>query len=302
MSQWRKLLTCRTVRTSPDERGGNRPADAKLILENGLLRLFQPDERKHPRRTESRVHYCIRVGNRSPQLLKSDGSPTSEAKERIQRAMLALLVGDGQNAKETIRALIENSEGIEKQIRAITRAAPDIVAVAQDRPEYSLTSEIGALLHDYMNMQAEGSSAYQMVLGRPPIVDMLMRALWERRNRIDDIQSMFSDYATRARNTATETGKLMDIPDSTEEELLAAAIEATKPVLKPGEQSEADETAETETPTPEPPPPTQEQRAIEKKGAAPTATGQELRDAIAAKATPEPAKYDLSRTPRPRQT
>jgi len=270
-------------------------SDARAILDNGLLRLFTPgaDGNVLSASNMDFINGLVQAtGDAS--LVDSNNRPTEATRNRIRRALLAMLVGEGDNARDIVRGLVEDAKnlGMKTEVDGLLKAAADIVTVARDKPQYSLLNDIGLALRMYMDMKREGSSPFQADLfGRPEAVDLIVKALWSR-SSAGAIADIFSDYATRARLVDTSTAGLGLDKDPTKEELLKAAIDATG-TGETAEQAQQKKAEEAAAESPEaPPPPTQKQRAIEKKGAAPTATGQELRDAIAAQATPEPAKYD----------
>ncbi|HRT05703.1 MAG TPA: hypothetical protein P5204_08395, partial [Kiritimatiellia bacterium] len=247
-------------------------ADAVIIMDKDLLKIFNPGPNGNLLAVQNHPFMASFVrATGATGLMDSKGNPNVNAKERVRRAMLALLVGNGENAKENVRALIENPEGIEREVNAILRASPVVVDIEKDRPQYSLSTEIADTLRALLEMKAEGSSPYQMALDRPAIVDMLMRAMWERRKRRDDIQAIFTEYASLARKVETSSGTMFDVPDSTKEELMARAIENTKPEYVPGKKDDDDVEGDKAEEPPAPPPTTQADKAKDKKDQPPVA-------------------------------
>ena len=194
-------------------------------------------------------------------LVDSNNRPTEATRSRIRRALLAMLVGEGDNARDIVRGLVEDAKdlGMKTEVDGIVRASPDIVTVARDRPQYSLMNDIGLALRVYMDMKREGSSPFQSDLfGRPEAVDLIVKALWSR-SSISSIADIFSDYATRARLVDASTAGLGLDKDPTKEELLKAAIDATGTgeTAEQAQQKKAEEAA-AESPEPPPPPPSEE--------------------------------------------
>lgn len=204
-------------------------ADAKLILDNDLLKLYQPGTSGDLLAASNHAFIMAFVNSTGANnLLNSAGRPTSAAKDRIQRAMLSMIVGTGEENRAIIRNLIENAEdfGILSQMKGILRAAALLVNLADRKPQYSILEELGAALNEYMVTKAEGGSVYQGdLLGRPAIIGTLMQQIYERKTAagIEEFLRAYVDAANRIDDT---TGNLLGIADATKEQLLAQAIEA----------------------------------------------------------------------------
>lgn len=244
-------------------------SDAKSILDNGLLRLFQPGADGNVLASSNMdfINGLVQAtGDAS--LVDSNNRPTDATRNRIRRALLAMLVGTGPDARAIVRGLVEDAKdlGMKTEVNGIVRASPDIVTVARDKPQYSLLNDIGLALRMYMDMKREGSSPFQADLfGRPDAVDKIVKAMWGR-STISSIAAIFSDYATRARLVDTSTGGLGLEKDPTKEELLQRAIDSTGTgeTVEQAQQKKAEEAA-AESPE-APPPPTQAEKASSKVG------------------------------------
>lgn len=212
-------------------------ADAKTILSGGLLSLYAPDASGNMFAAGNREFMSgfIRATH-DDSLVDSDGHPTDAAGDRVRRAMLAIIAGRGPDARNVIRALVEESRavGMARIVDGAAKAAGELVSLADLKPEYSLLDELALALREFMQFKLDGAVNVREWVGqaglfgpaRPSIIDKLIVQMGER-NTAGGIYAMLKDYYERSRLIDTKTGDMFGAPLTSKEAVLDLAIKAT---------------------------------------------------------------------------
>lgn len=207
-------------------------ADAKLIALKDLIRLYNPGKLGNVLADSNAdfISAFVRMTG-DDSLLDSNGKPTEEAAKRIRRAMLALVVGQGENAREIIRTLIENAAevGMTREVDGVMKAAGEMAAIAASKPQYSLLDDLALALRDYLQMRMDGTSPNQgdLFYQRPKAVQLLVDAMNARRTA-SGIDAMLREYAAMVRTIDTTTKDLFGGADTAKETVLEKAIADTR--------------------------------------------------------------------------
>ncbi len=211
-------------------------ADSIMILERDLIQLFRPggDGNVLASSNSDFLNAFVRMAG-DDSLMDSSGNPTEDFGKRIKRAMLALAVGRGDGARDTIRALVENAAGVgmKREVDGVMKAAGDLAALSAFKPEYSLMDELAQALREYLQMKLEEKTAAEW-LGqkdifyiRPKVVEMLISEM-DRRRTAAGISAFLHEYTVRAGKIDTTTGDLFGEKNATKEKVLQMAIDATE--------------------------------------------------------------------------
>jgi hypothetical protein len=265
-------------------------ADAKMLVAKGLLKLFQPGVAGNIMALSNApfmVAFVRAAG--ADDLVNSDGHPTDLAERRVKRALLALLLGEGKNSREIIRALTENAQemGMGTVVDGVLKSIGDIVGISQAKPTLSIVDATGMALRDYLEMKIAGYTSAQDWVNqgdffnpRPEAVKSLVLAFAARANTSVGIAAIFRDYAAKARLVDVSTESLGMAEADTMQSILDRAIADT------AKESEADATAQDAIPPP----------AIEKarqmSGTLAKTSLDQMKQAVASGATPEPINYN----------
>lgn len=209
-------------------------ADAKTILDGDLLKLYAPDAAGNVFAASNRdfMSAFVRAVN-DDSLIDSDGKPTDAAGDRVRRAMLAIIAGRGPDARTVIRALVEESRaaGMGRVVDGAAKAAGDLVALADLKPQFSLLDELATALREFMQFKLDGSPSVREWVGqqglfgpaRPSIIDKLVIAMADRGN----IYSLLQAYIEKARKIDTSTGDMFGAAPTSKEDVLDLAIADT---------------------------------------------------------------------------
>ena len=130
-------------------------ADAEVIKALGLARLYQANVDGTPDMTpgandEFFSEFIRGVGDTS--LYNSDRSLTQTARDRAQRALLAIAVGQGDRGRDVVKKLVEQTEtlGIQRQKNAAAiMAAP--VAALESNATYAIGPDVSRAMADFMD-------------------------------------------------------------------------------------------------------------------------------------------------------
>ncbi len=219
-------------------------ADAKTILAGGLLTLYAPDASGNMFAAGNREFMSgfIRAAH-DDSLVDSDGQPTDAAGDRVRRAMLAIIAGRGPDARNVIRALVEESRavGMSRVVDGAAKAAGELVSLADIKPEYSLLDELALALREFMQFKLDGAVNVREWVGqaglfgpaRPSIIDKLVVQMGER-NTAGGIYAMLKDYYERARTLDNKTGDMFGAPPTSKEAVLDLAIKQTAEAAQGG--------------------------------------------------------------------
>jgi hypothetical protein len=241
-------------------------ADAKMLVDKGLLKLFQPGTAGNIMALSNApfmVAFVRAAG--ADDLVNSDGHPTDLAERRVKRALLALLIGEGENARQIIRSLTENAAemGMGTVVDGVLKSIGDIVGISQAKPSLSIVDATGMALRDYLEMKIAGFTNAQNWVNqgdlyntRPQAVASLVQAFAARANTSIGIAAIFRDYAAKARIVDVSTGSLGLANVDTMESLLDKAIADTAKEAEADEKAQAEPTtADSDKATVPPPPP-----------------------------------------------
>nr|MCR5750656.1 hypothetical protein [Kiritimatiellia bacterium] len=83
-------------------------------------------------------------------LLNSDGSFTEALRLRARRALLAIACGQGERGRDTVKKLVEDAPGLDRQKEAAAAVSPHVAATAS-RPEYAVGPAVSRAFADYMD-------------------------------------------------------------------------------------------------------------------------------------------------------
>ena len=130
-------------------------ADAEVIKALGLAKLYQANVDGTPDMTpgandEFFSEFIRGVGDTS--LYNSDRSLTQTARDRAQRALLAIAVGQGDRGRSVVKKLVEQTEtlGIQRQKNAAAiMAAP--VAALESNATYAIGPDVSRAMADFMD-------------------------------------------------------------------------------------------------------------------------------------------------------
>ena len=130
-------------------------ADAEVIKALGLARLYQANADGTPDMTpgandEFFSEFVRGVGDTS--LYNSDRSLTQTARDRAQRALLAIAVGQGDRGRDVVKKLVEQTEtlNIQRQKNAAAiMAAP--VAALESNAAYAIGPDVSRAMADFMD-------------------------------------------------------------------------------------------------------------------------------------------------------
>ena len=130
-------------------------ADAEVIKALGLARLYQANADGSADMTpgandEFFSEFIRGVGDTS--LYNSDRSLTQTARDRAQRALLAIAVGQGDRGRSVVKKLVEQTEtlGIQRQKNAAAiMAAP--VAALESNAAYAIGPDVSRAMADFMD-------------------------------------------------------------------------------------------------------------------------------------------------------
>lgn len=241
-------------------------ADAKMLVDKGLLKLFQPGTAGNIMALSNApfmVAFVRAAG--ADDLVNSDGHPTDLAERRVKRALLALLIGEGENARQIIRSLTENAQemGMGTVVDGVLKSIGDIVGISQAKPSMSIVDATGMALRDYLEMKIAGFTNAQNWVNqgdlfntRPQAVASLVQAFAARANTSIGIAAIFRDYAAKARIVDVSTGSLGLANVDTMESLLDKAIADTASEAEADAKAQASPTpADADKATVPPPPP-----------------------------------------------
>jgi hypothetical protein len=211
-------------------------ADATTIMDSGLLALFNPDANGNMFAASNRdfMSGFIRAAN-DDSLTDSEGKPTDATGDRVRRAMLAIIASRGPDARNVIRALVEESRavGMSRTVDGVTKAAGELVTLADIKPAFSILDELALALREFMQFKVDGAVNVREWVGqaalfgpaRPAILDKLIIEMGTRSGT--GIYAMLKAYTEKARAIDTGTGDMFGSPATTKEQVLDLAIKET---------------------------------------------------------------------------
>ena len=127
------------------EQAGN---DAKILIDNNLLprMAFRADGRIDETKCADAIGK-FRLESGAQGLVGEDGMLTEEGQTRIQNAALAALLGGTGNAA-LMQRIMEKSGLLDmaSQVRALMKITPDLMALADAKPDFDLRPAIGEAL------------------------------------------------------------------------------------------------------------------------------------------------------------
>ena len=127
------------------EQAGN---DAKILIDNNLLQrmAFRADGRIDETKSADAIGK-FRQESGAQGLVAEDGMLTEEGQTRIQNAALAALLGGTGNAA-LMQRIMERSGLLDmaSQMRALMKMTPELMALAETKPDFDLRSAIGEAL------------------------------------------------------------------------------------------------------------------------------------------------------------
>ncbi len=207
-------------------------ADAKAIRGGGLAAVWSPGADGSVTSAGNRpfLSAFVRAAG-DPGLYDSNANPTDVLENRVRRAMLALVVGEGTDAREVIRALVENAGdlGMRREVDGVTRAAGSLVALADAKPVYDLLPDVSQALRDYMQFRRDKAASMadwlaqrDLFATRPPAADALLKA-FDARRAAGGVAAFLQRYAELARGVDLDTPDMFGAAPASKAELVARA-------------------------------------------------------------------------------
>jgi DNA repair protein RadC len=214
-------------------------ADAKAVRAAGLESVYSPGADGEVLAASNRAFltaFVRAVGD--PGLLDTAGNPTDALEGRVRRAMLALVVGDGPGARETVRTLTESAGalGMAREVGGVMRAAGALARLAAVNPAYDLRADVARALTDYMEFRRSGVPSAKTWLAQgdmfeppPREAAAVLRVLADRRSSAQDIASFLAAYAAKAERVDTRPPDRFGTPPASKLELLRLAERDSMP-------------------------------------------------------------------------
>jgi hypothetical protein len=119
--------------------------DAKMITDNDMLSVLQPDESGNLRAASNRDfmrRFLDLVGpNEAAELVNADGSPSAALDRRMKTAVLTSLMQEHPQAPKIVNEVVENAAdyGIVSLVNGLTQAAPALAQMKARVPEFDLS-------------------------------------------------------------------------------------------------------------------------------------------------------------------
>jgi len=234
-----------TAALSPVERA---QADARL-LDGGILSQLRNGELA----TGANAPFVRAFLERLPQaernaLVNPDGTVSQEGVRRLQAAILAKAYGGAPESNVTLGRMLESTEAdMRSTLGAMLDAAPAFARLRQGidegkiGPEYDLSRALTQAVEAVAQVRDSGQALNEFLkqedflTRRPPVVDTLMRALYDKKGERmagrEKVATTLMDYADRAIKQRLDQGtlfgdaplppdRLLETPESTEERQL----------------------------------------------------------------------------------
>jgi GNAT superfamily N-acetyltransferase len=228
-------------------------ADAAL-LSPALLEALDPE--KPLTMTGNADFLNAFVGaSRDASLLTSSGKAAPEVVDRARNAFVASLAANHPQAREIITTLTEQGRelGLEKQLDALTRAAPPLIRMGALKPEYDLRENFGGALNELVqfakaNAARKAERQPPMTLGmwtgqtdfllpRDNVADELLRGLLSL--DAGQVATALERYTAMAGKIDTSTGDMFGEAPAKPLELLQRAFAEVEAGVKAAPKAQA---------------------------------------------------------------
>jgi hypothetical protein len=184
-------------------------------------------------------------------LQNPDGTLSQEGVRRIQSAILAKAFGGTPESNATLGRMLESTENdMRSTLGALLDAAPAFarlrVAIEEGKigPQYDLSGSIIQAIENTAKLRSSGSSLHDFLnqsdflTSRPPIVDSLMKALFDKNGERlagrEKVAERLTRYAGQAIRQRLDQGSLFAEQPANPEELLKGGEEPKESnVIKP---------------------------------------------------------------------
>lgn len=214
-------------------------SDAALIERDGTADLYRTNKDGSTSRqgNEEFFRWFARAAG-DASIMDSAGNVTDAGTRRAERGMLALLIGQGKNGKDTVRAWVEEAEslGLERQAAALRMAAGAVAALGERKPGYALDGEMSRAAADTLALARERKRkavTADEFIGQADLFDEfrltvagLVRLLDSGRPA-EGIAEALLRYADLAAKIDTSTDDMFGDADARKSELLKKAIADT---------------------------------------------------------------------------
>lgn len=131
-------------------------ADARMLLESGMIESFQPDAAGAIRTAANRDFlraFVQATGDAS--LLDAQGEFAPGIESRVKRSVLAALLTGHPQARNVIQEIIERGDqyGVKRQADALMISGPALLRIATTKPDYDLRAPLAQALQDLVDFQ-----------------------------------------------------------------------------------------------------------------------------------------------------
>ena len=133
-------------------------ADAKTIVNNNLLSIFNPAEDGTiltPQNSDFTSQFIYASGDAS--MLDSEGRPSGKAEPRIRNAILGALFLEQKDSRDLIRRLIEQSGdlGLKRQIDGVSAVAGRLLQISESKKDYDLRDDLAEAFRKLLAFKKE---------------------------------------------------------------------------------------------------------------------------------------------------
>lgn len=188
-------------------------ADAEVIKNLSLARLYRSNADGSPDMTpgandEFFMRFIQATGDTA--LYNADRTITETARNRVQRALLAIAVGQGDRGREVVKKLVDRSEtlGINRQKNALAVMAADVAAL-ESSADYAIGPDVSRAVADFIDFienrdtgkkwgTIENYLAQQSLLDGPSEVARSILAILGSRQSAADMAEYIRQYCDAA--------------------------------------------------------------------------------------------------------
>ncbi|MBP5791023.1 MAG: zeta toxin family protein, partial [Kiritimatiellae bacterium] len=188
-------------------------ADAEVIKNLSLARLYRSNADGSPDMTpgandEFFMRFIQATGDTA--LYNADRTITETARNRVQRALLAIAVGQGDRGREVVKKLVDRSEtlGINRQKNALAVMAADVAAL-ESSADYAIGPDLSRAVADFIDFienkdtgkkwgTIENYLAQQSLLDGPSEVARSILAILGSRQSAADMAEYIRQYCDAA--------------------------------------------------------------------------------------------------------